>query len=299
MPNNIPHIIQPFLDSLKFEKRYSSHTLRSYHDDLIQFFDFLELQFGGTDVAAIASPMVRSWLASLKDERLTGKTITRKLSSLKSFFKYLLRTGVIDVSPMVNIVAPRISKRLPEYVEQKDITRLLNGVEFPDTWQGKTDKLLISLFYHTGMRLSELVNLKESYIDAGNQTLKVLGKGNKERIIPVSSELAGQVAAYQAGKRSEPGFDTEYLLVNKSGRKLYHKYVYLVVNRYLGHVTTLGKKSPHVLRHTFATHLTNNGADLNSVKELLGHASLAATQVYTHNSIERLKSIHKKAHPKS
>lgn len=177
---------------------------------------------------------------------------------------------------------------------------LLNDIEFPDTWNGKTDNLIVRIFYNTGMRLSELVNLKEMHIDASNKTLKVLGKGNKERIIPVSGGAITQIKNYQAEKRKIfKEFDEVYLLVNKKGKKLYNKYVYLAVSKYLKKVTTLDKTSPHVLRHSFATHLTNNGADLNSVKELLGHSSLAATQIYTHNSIEKLKDIHKKAHPKS
>ena len=299
MPDRNHANIQPFIDYLKFEKRYSLHTIRAYHDDLTQFFDYLQIQFGGVDVAQVTAPLVRSWLASLKDEKLTGKSISRKLSSLKSFFKYQIRTGVVAASPMTNLAPPKIAKRLPNYVEQKDIAALLNDVTFPDTWHGRTDKLLISIFYNTGMRLSELLNLKENHLDAGNKTVKVLGKGNKERIIPLSANLVDEALAYQAAKRNEPGFNTEYLLVNNKGRKLYPKYVYRVVHHYLHEVTTLSKRSPHVLRHTFATHLTNNGAGLNSVKELLGHASLASTQVYTHNNIEKLKSVHKKAHPKS
>lgn len=299
MPDRNPAIIQPFLDYLKFEKRYSLHTTRAYHDDLTQFFNYLQTQFGGVIIAEVTAPLVRSWLASLRDEKLTGKSISRKLSSLKSFFKYQIRTGVVATSPMANLTPPKTAKRLPNYVEQKDIDTLLNDVTFPDTWHGRTDKLLISIFYNTGMRLSELVNLKENHIDTGNKTVKVLGKGNKERIIPVSESLTDAMLAYQGAKRNEPDFDTEYLLVNDKGRKLYPKYVYRVVRHYLHQVTTLSKRSPHVLRHTFATHLTNNGAGLNPVKELLGHASLASTQVYTHNSIEKLKSVHKKAHPKS
>lgn len=300
MPDIPPLFIQSFLDVLKYERRYSSHTIRSYHDDLTQFFDYLQMQFGEMELIAISSSFVRSWLASLKDAKLTAKSISRKLSTLKSFFKYQMLIGALEATPVNNITAPKISKRLPFYVEQKEISQLLNHVAFPDSWNGKTDKLLIQIFYNTGMRLSELTMLKEMQIDSGNKTLKVTGKGNKERIIPISPKLINTILAYCADKRKElPLYDTVYLLVNKNGKKLYHKYVYLVVNKYLKQVTTIDKKSPHVLRHTFATHLTNNGADLNSVKELLGHASLAATQIYTHNTIEKLKDIHKKAHPKS
>jgi integrase/recombinase XerC len=300
MPYQTEISIRPFLDSLKFEKRYSIHTIRSYQDDLIQFFDYLQQQFSHTEISAISSSFVRSWLASLKDSGLSAKSISRKLSTLKSFFKYQMRMGVMETTPVANINAPKIAKRLPSYIEQKEIKILLNDVDFPETWNGKTDKLIVNIFYNTGMRLSELVNLKEKHIDCYNKTVKVLGKGNKERIIPVSLELIKKIQTYREDKLREiTNADQQYLFINKMGRKLYSKYVYLAVNKYLKQVTTINKKSPHVLRHTFATHLMNNGADMNSVKELLGHSSLAATQVYTHNTIEKLKDIHKKAHPKS
>jgi integrase/recombinase XerC len=201
---------------------------------------------------------------------------------------------------MINIISPKVNKRLPVFVEQKDMGTLLSHVEFPDSWNGHTDKLLIEIFYNTGMRLSELVNIKEDQIDFSNRSIKVLGKGNKERVIPISAQMASQIKYYRDEKRKEfEKFDETYLLVNNNGKKLYQKYVYLCVKKYLGQVTTIDKKSPHVLRHTFATHLTNSGAELNSVKELLGHSSLAATQVYTHNTIEKLKDVYKKAHPKA
>ncbi len=297
MPYQTESTIQPFLDSLKFEKRYSIHTIRSYQDDLIQFYDYLQVLFGDTEVSNISSSFVRSWLASLKDARLSAKSISRKLSTLRSFFKYQMRTGVIEMSPVAAITAPKISKRLPSYVAQKEIAILLEDIEFPDNWNGKTDKLIVAIFYNTGMRLSELVNLKEKHIDYHNTLLKVLGKGNKERNIPVSIALIKQIQCYREEKSKES--DAVYLLVNANGKKLYNKYAYRAVNKYLKQVTTISKKSPHVLRHTFATHLMNNGADINSVKELLGHSSLAATQVYTHNTIEKLKDIHKKSHPKA
>jgi integrase/recombinase XerC len=193
-----------------------------------------------------------------------------------------------------------VSKRLPQFVDKKDITTLLKDVEFPDTWEGRTDELILQLFYNTGMRQAELTGLKELAVSKTNGTIKVLGKGNKERIIPVSNQLIQRMQEYMEEKRKQLAvFDKEVLLVTASGKKLYPRYVYNAVNKYLALVTTIDKKSPHVLRHTFATHLMNNGADLNAVKELLGHSSLAATQIYTHNSIEKLKNIHKKAHPKA
>jgi len=274
--------------------------VRSYHDDLIQFFNFLQKEFGNISLQEINSSFIRSWLASLKNNDLASKSINRKISVLKSFFKYQLRIGVLENMPLTNIILPKNKKRLPVFVEQKDITHLFSQIEFPEDWKGQTDKLLLSIFYNTGMRLSELVNLKQSNIDFGGRVIKVLGKGNKERIIPMSAQLSSKIKEYAQNKKKDlETYDDVYLLVDKSGKKLYAKYVYLAVKKYLGNVTTVDKKSPHVLRHTFATHLTNNGADLNSVKELLGHSSLAATQIYTHNTIEKLKDVYKKAHPKA
>ena len=292
--------VPAFLDSLKFEKRYSPHTIRSYQDDLTQFSQFLEKEFDSPELPEISAPVVRSWLAHLKEGGLTAKSINRKISSLKSFFKHTMRMGVLGATPMMNIVSPKTSKRLPTYIEQRDMDVLLHEVAFADDLQGRTEKLIIQLFYSTGMRLSEMVNLQERQVDPHYKTVRVLGKGNKERIIPVGEELLRQIETYRQLKKQElEPAGHPYLLVDKKGKQLYHKAVYLIVKKYLQQVSTLHKKSPHVLRHTFATHLTNNGADLNAVKELLGHSSLAATQVYTHNSIEKLKQIHQKAHPKS
>jgi integrase/recombinase XerC len=300
MQQTVAQYLPQFLDYLNFQKRYSPHTIISYQTDLTAFFDFLVTQFGETELEAIKSTYVRSWLASLKEQGMESKSINRKISTLKSFFKYQLRQQTLAVSPMTGIISPKVGKRLPQYVDKKDITTLLQHVEFPDTWAGRTDELIVHLFYNTGMRQAELCGLKESDISKSNGTLKVLGKGNKERIIPVSNQLVHKMQDYMAEKRKQHEvFESHILLVTAAGKKLYPRYVYNTVNRYLGMVTTIDKKSPHVLRHSFATHLMNNGADLNAVKELLGHSSLAATQVYTHNTIEKLKDIHKKAHPKA
>lgn len=290
--------LQPFLDYLKFEKRYSQHTLISYQNDLEQFFAYLASQFDAPVLENISAMFVRSWLAEMKEEEITSKTINRKISSLKSFFKYEIRTGNLTQSPMVSITAPKISKRLPVFVEQKDMATLFEYVEFTDDWKGRTERLALLLFYNTGMRLSELVNLKESQLDAPNSQVKVLGKGNKERIIPVSKELSDDIQRYISEKpmRKELIYN---VFVTEKGRPLQARSVYSFVKQHLAQVTTIDKKSPHILRHTFATHLMNNGADLNAVKELLGHSSLAATQVYTHNTIEKLKEVFKKAHPKA
>jgi integrase/recombinase XerC len=294
--------VNNFLNYLQFEKRYSSHTILAYEEDLQQLFTYLREQFDMQQPALseISSSFIRSWLASLKENKNSAKTINRKISSLKSFFKYHLRTGQLEQSPMTTIISPKMPKRLPVYVEQKDTETLFNHVEFPDTWDGLTDRLVLAILYNTGMRRSELVNLKESQVNTAAGNIKVLGKGNKERVIPVSAALIKEIEEYVTQKsRMTESPDRVYLLVNEKGRKVNAEYVYKAVKKYLSVVTTVDKKSPHVLRHTFATHLTNNGADLNAVKELLGHSSLAATQIYTHNTIEKLKDIYKKAHPKA
>ena len=258
------------------------------------------MQFDESLVKNIKPSFIRTWLAQLKSEGISSKTINRKISSLKSFFKYQLKQGLIEVSPMSTIISPKVGKRLPQFVEKKDMDTLFDHVEFPDNWAGRTDRLLLQILYNTGIRQAELIGLKENQIDHLNNAIKVLGKGSKERIIPVSNTLMGVITTYSAEKKKQfSNADTAFLLVNEKGKKLYPKYVYNVAKKYLALVTTIDKKSPHILRHTFATHLTNNGADLNAVKELLGHSSLAATQIYTHNTIEKLKDIFKKAHPKA
>lgn len=289
--------IQEFLEYLRFEKRYSQHTIISYQNDLEQFFTFLS-QYGNIEINAIATSYIRSWLAELKEENISSKSINRKISTLKSFFKFLMKQSVIKQTPMATIVSPKINKRLPAFVEEKNMNTLFSYIEFSDDWMGRTNRLILVLFYNTGMRLSELIHLKEKNIDVQYSQIKVLGKGNRERIIPVSKELLHEINNYIKEKpiRLE---NVNEILINTKGKPLHAKYVYNTVKNYLSAVTTLDKKSPHVLRHTFATHLMNNGADLNAVKELLGHASLAATQVYTHNTIDTLKDIYKKAHPKA
>ena len=300
MQQSVAQTIQHFLDYLKFQKRYSQHTIISYKNDLDAFFVYLQYQFGETPLADIKTTFIRSWLADLKQQGIESKSIIRKISTLKSFFKYHLRQQTITVSPMTAIISPRINKRLPQFVDNKGITTLFAHVEFPDTWEGKTQRLILQIFYNTGMRQAELVGLKEIDISVSTNCIKVLGKGNKERIIPLSDQLMNQMQEYMDDKKKEHAvYDKIFLLVTASGKKLYPRYVYNAVNKYLSKVTTIDKKSPHVLRHTFATHLMNSGADLNAVKELLGHSSLAATQIYTHNTIEKLKDIHKKAHPKA
>jgi integrase/recombinase XerC len=300
MPAQSPADIQPFLDYLKFEKRYSIHTLISYQTDLHSFFEFLHQQYGQPILAEINHAQVRSWLAQQKEKGMSSKSINRKISSLRSFFKYHLRRDAIAISPMANVISPKTSKRLPVYVKEGETAKLLDGLKNgTEDWKSLNAKMLISLFYNTGMRLSELINLRENHLDKSRGQLKVLGKGNKERIIPVSREMFKEIEQYRQLKKKQFDKADETLMVTEKGKRLYPKYAYLLVNQYLSAAGTLDKKSPHVLRHTFATHLMNQGADLNAVKELLGHSSLASTQIYTHNSIEKLKTVHKKAHPKA
>jgi len=297
MSINYQHIsVIPFLEYLQFEKRYSQHTIISYQTDLNQFFAYTAKEYETTNPIEFSSSIVRSWLAHLKESAVTAKSINRKISTLKSYFKYLLKQGLIASSPMATIISPKISKRLPSYIEEKHLETLFNHVEFADTWDDKTKKLVMQLLYHTGMRLSELINLKETQIDTSYQQIKVLGKGNKERIIPVNEMLIKALKTYITEKPKDAVIN---IFVTEKGKPLNPRYVYGFVRSYLSLVTTVKKKSPHVMRHSFATHLMNNGAELNAVKELLGHSSLAATQIYTHNTIEKLKEVFAKAHPKA
>lgn len=286
----------PFLEYLKFEKRYSKHTLIAYETDLHQFFSFIETQYQLLNLKELNSSMIRTWLASLKENELESKSINRKISTLKSFTKYLIKNEYLEQSPMAGIISPKNSKRLPSFIEENQLKTLFEHVEFSDSWTHQTQKMALVLFYTTGMRLSELIYLKISQLDFSNKQLKVYGKGNKERIIPLSGEILKALLEFT---NSNPTDNKEFVFVTEKGKQLNPRYVYGFVKKYLALITTVKKKSPHILRHSFATHLMNNGAEINAVKELLGHSSLAATQVYTHNSIDKLKEVFKKAHPKA
>ena len=290
--------IQSFLDYLQFEKRYSLHTIEAYRNDLEQFFLFLVDSFDSPEISKILPTFIRTWLASLKSDDISSKSINRKASSLKSFFKYLMKMGKLEVSPMITVHTPKINKRLPEFVLEDDMQTLFNHVEFPDDWKGRTERLVLLLFYSTGMRLTELITIKEGDVDYSKSQIKVLGKGNKERIVPISTEMRDSLKEYVAEKSVQIEGITN-LFTDEKGKALQQRKVYTFVNQYLSTITTIKKKSPHILRHSFATHLMNNGASLNAVKELLGHSSLASTQVYTHNTIDKLKDVFKKAHPKA
>jgi integrase/recombinase XerC len=291
---------QQFLDYCRFQKRYSQHTIIAYQNDLASFATFIAKEYDEVAIDAIKTTFIRTWLASLKEDDITSKTINRKISSLRSFFKYLLKQEVVKVNPVSAIISPKMPKRLPQFVEEKDTHNLLENSHFSEGFKGQTEKLALQILYNTGIRKAELINLKEFQIDMSNSAVKVLGKGNKERIVPVSKQLIIDIKNYITEKRRLLGTtEGHFLLVSLKGKPLDPKLVYNIAKKYLSEVTTIDKKSPHILRHSFATHLMNNGADLNAVKELLGHSSLAATQVYTHNSIEKLKDVYKKAHPKA
>ncbi len=292
--------LRGYFNYLAFEKRYSAHTLTSYRTDLEEFFSFLRDQFGNPSLSEVSYNMVRSWLAFLKDQELSTRSINRKISSLRSFFKYQMREGILDHSPMTQVVTPKNSKRLPVFVKEEDMKELIAMLNSStEDWNSLNAKTLITVFYSTGMRLAELLNLKDTHIDLPRKTVRVLGKGNKERMIPLITPAVEVIREYQSQKRKNFERTEDRFLVTSKGKKLYPRYAYNLVNQYLSQIKTLDKKSPHVLRHSFATHLVNQGADLNAVKELLGHSSLAATQVYTHNSIEKLREVHKKAHPRA
>jgi integrase/recombinase XerC len=299
MPEPLHDSIIAFLDHIKYEKRFSTHTLRAYGDDLKVFWEFLEAQFEVNTPQSISPAMVRSWMASMSLIKMQPRSINRKISSLKSYFKFCLQQGIIASNPAKSVQVLKSRKRLPTYVEEDSMEKLLRNTPFPDDRTGITEYLIISLLYHTGMRVSELVNLKMSQVDIPRSQIKVLGKGNKERIIPIGKELVEKIGEYLQKRNENPDeIFADALVLTGKGKAFSSRQIYDIVKKHLSTVTTAEKKSPHVLRHSFATHLTGNGAELNAVKELLGHSSLAATQVYTHNSIERLRDIHKKAHPK-
>jgi len=296
----MPLILQ-FLNYLQFEKRASEHTVVSYRNDLEQFWNYLQQAFPHLEWKEIDAAVIRTWVITLMEEKITPRSINRKMSTLKSFYKYHIKMGVFEINPMLQVHTPRMHQRLPQFVEEPDIKKLFAANLFEDSFEGWRDRTILELFYATGMRLSELRMLTFADFDLYSNQVKVLGKRNKERIIPFGHTFQNIIIKYVEWYDENFGTPSQnnYVFVNVKGNQLAPKNIYTIVRRYLDMITTIEKRSPHVIRHTFATHLLNRGADLNTIKELLGHSSLAATQVYTHNSIEKLKTIYQQAHPRA
>lgn len=293
--------ITAYLDYLRYEKRMSPHTLTAYQIDLEQFDKYVKNSFQSQDIVKADADMVRTWILTLMEEGISTRSINRKISCLKSFYNYQQKMGLVEDNIMRQVVSPKMSKRLPHFVEEGDMERLFTDDLFECDFEGCRDRAVIELFYSTGMRLSELLNIKLVDIDFFEGTVKVLGKRDKERIIPMNHLAIEALEKYFALYKEKFGemSKNSCIFVTSKNRKLYSKAIYNIVRKYLDCITTIDKRSPHVLRHTFATHMLNNGADINAIKEILGHSSLAATQVYTHNSIEKLKTIYKQAHPRA
>ena len=286
--------LEDFINYIKSEKRFSKHTITSYETDLNQFFNYIEAECQITNPKDVSFKLIRNWISSLLENNLKSTSVNRKISSLKSYYKFLLVSNYVETNPTLKLISPKSSKRLPVFVEKDNMDSLFDKDFFEDSYEGKRDKLIIELFYFTGMRLSELINIKTFDIDKVNSQIKVIGKRNKERLIPITFNTLKDLNEFINFYEIE-----NFLFAEGNGKKLYSKKVYRIVNKYLAKISSIKKKSPHVLRHSFATHMLNNGADINAIKEILGHTNLSATQIYTHNSIKKLKNVHKQAHPKA
>jgi integrase/recombinase XerC len=290
-------MINAFLESLQYEKRSSEHTVSSYRTDLEQLARYLLDQYETPQPETASPAMLRSWVVKLMEDGLSSVSVNRKIASLRSYYGFMRKKGAIPADPSKMLSVLKTKKRLPVYVEEKAMEALFEVDVFPDDDAGLRDKLILELLYGSGIRLSELLGLEISHVDLQGKTIRVMGKRAKERLIPVSSLVVELLARYMSIRAPEQ--DTDALIITDSGKAAYPVFIQRVVKKYLSTVTTLQQRSPHVLRHTYATHLLNRGADLNAIKELLGHTNLAATQIYTHNSIEKLKKTHQQAHPKA
>ncbi len=290
---------EQFLGFIKYEKRYSGHTVTAYEKDLDQFIQFGNDMVGDFSLVEVDHHLIRQWVISLMDQGMTAVSVKRKISTLRSLYKYLLREGLMNKNPTDLVMMPKSGKKLPQFVQENEMNRLLDTSVFPEDFTGLRDKAVLSLFYGTGMRLSELMGIRMADLHLKERVVKVLGKRNKERLIPYPSEISNDLTRYLEVRNNLFGNSNNHLFVTDKGEQAYEKLLYRIVRKYLSLVTTMEKRSPHVLRHSYATHLLNRGADLNAIKELLGHASLAATQVYTHTSFEKLKTIYNQAHPRA
>lgn len=292
-------IIDGFLDYLRYERNYSSHTIRAYQKDLCQFEEFIKANQGEDfDFIYVEADQVRNWIVALMDAGLSSVSVNRKLSSLKSFFKYLMKQELISVNPVGILTGPKAKKTLPCFIREEEMIRLLEGYHFEEDFDGVRDRLIIELLYDTGMRRSELVGLENNHIDFEAMTVKVTGKRNKQRLIPFAEGLKDLLVRYMEIRDREVEVNTEWLLLRKDGRHVDGMYIYQIVKKWLNLIPALSKRSPHVLRHSFATSMLNNGAELNAVKEILGHKSLASTGIYTHTTFEELKKMYH-AHPRA
>jgi len=289
-----PFFMHDFLNYLSTERRFSEHTCLAYKKDIEQFIEFSGV-IQQSELLEVEAKLIRGWIVDLIDNGYVNRSVNRKLSSLRTYFGWLAKTGTIDTNPMQFIKGPKAEKRLPSFAQQQEFKESKTKVLFGEDFDGVRDKLMFEVLYQTGIRSSELVNLRDVNVD--KQQIKVLGKRNKERIIPIGEQLGELINRYR-DLRKELLANNDYFFVLNSGKKLYPKFVYRKINKYLGLVTDLEKKSPHVMRHTFATHMLNNGAGLEALKELLGHASLSATQIYTHNSFSEITTIYSQSHPR-
>lgn len=293
-------LLQSFLDYLLLEKNYSALTIKAYGKDIQSFLDFLKEEYKDENLKEVNYSQIRTWIIKMVNQNISNRSINRKISSLNSFFKFLIKTEYIKINPLVKHKALKTSKKVQVPFSEEEINSVLNKISHADSFEGVRNKLIIELFYATGIRRIELINIKLKDIDLESKTVKILGKRNKERVIPLLNMLVDSIKKYLEKRKSlEVIEDKDYLLLTVKGVKLYETLVYRIINEYFSLASSKVKKSPHILRHSFATHLLNQGAELNAVKELLGHSSLAATQVYTHNSIAELKKVYAKAHPRS
>ena len=293
-------MLKSFISYLTHEKRYSSHTIISYENDIQQFHKYIEEKYSLYELNMINHHMVRSWLVHLMQNKLSAKSVNRKFSSLRTYYLFLLRQGVVDKNPTKKVIPPKIGKRLPSIIQKSEMERLLDDLIFSDDFSGYRDKIILTILYNTGIRKSELINLSDKDIDFYSKVIKVLGKGNKERIIPMTDDMISELKKYiNIRDIFFENRNFKYTVVTNKGNKMYPKFVYSVVTKYLSLVSSSKRRGPHILRHSIATHLADEDVDLNAIKTMLGHSNLSATQIYTHNSVEKLKKTYLKAHPKA